>query len=397
MNQRHVVIRAIGAVSAVKNSAETYGINSRPASLMEVDLPKGVTQLQVYRLHEEYEAALKLRKTERFWDRAALLGVLSATEAFYRAGWQSVDAASIGVIMGSSRGAATTYEEALHKYLQGKVLPTHTSPVTTIGSFATAVVETLGVSGETVDCSMTCSSGLIAIRSALIGIAGGYYERVLCGGAESALTPFTAAQMQPLGISGTDSGDEPPCQPCNVERKYNRMCLGEGAAVVALEGVDAIRASDVCILGSGIGRESASSYTGVSIGGEAILIATTKAIADAGARYGIKKNDISFVLPHAPGTRKGDASEARALEEVFEGRIPPLFSTKWLTGHTFGAAGVLSLELAVHLIAGGRVLNSPYRSYLSSDDRLDPSLPRVGLIIGAGFGGTATVLVVGMV
>lgn len=396
MSQRHVVIRAIGAISAVKNSGETYGLNSRPASFMEVDLPRGVRQVKVYRIHEEYEAALKLLKTERFWDRAALLGVLSSTEAFSRAGWQHGDPASIGVIMGSSRGAVATYEEALLTYLQGKVLPTQTSPVTTMGSFATAVSETLGLSGEAVDCSMTCSSGLVAIRHAMMGITGGYYEKVLCGGAESALTPFTAAQMQPLGISG--SGEEgPPCQPCSIDGRHNRMCLGEGAGVVALEGVGALRAGDVCILGSGIGREAAPSYTGVSPQGEAILLATTKALADAGARYGIGKNDISFVLPHAPGTKKGDAAEARALEEAFEGRIPPLFSTKWLTGHTFGAAGILSLELALHLIAGGRVLTSPYRSYLSTHDSLNLSLPRTGLVVGAGFGGIATVLVVGMV
>ncbi len=396
MSQRHVVIRAIGGVSAVKNSAETYGLYSQPPSSMEVNLPKGVAQMKVYQIHEEYEAMLQALAMERLWDRAALLGVMSAREAFQRAGWRSVDPESIGVIMGSSRGSVTTYEEALLKYLQCKMLPTHTSPVTTIGSFATAVAETLGLYGDTVDCSMTCSSGLIAVRNAIIGIAGGYYERVLCGGAESALTPFTAAQMQPLGIVDIGREDWPPCQPCNAEGRHNRMSLGEGAAVVALEGVAALTPDDVCILGSGVAREAAPSYTGVSVDGEAILLATNKAIADAGTRYGVAKNDISFVLPHAPGTRKGDASEARALNNVFEGVIPPLFSTKWLTGHTFGAAGVLSLELALHLLGGGRVLTAPYRSYLSSGDRLDPSSPKVGLIIGAGFGGTATVLVVGM-
>jgi 3-oxoacyl-(acyl-carrier-protein) synthase len=173
------------------------------------------------------------------------------------------------------------------------------------------------------------------------------------------------------------------------------MCLGEGAAVVALEGVKVLKADDLCILGSGVGREAAPSHTGVSMDGKAILLATTKAIADAEARYGIGKNDISFVLPHAPGTRKGDASEACALREVFGGVVPPLFSTKWLTGHTFGAAGVLSLELALHLIAGGRMLAAPYSSYLSSDNSFKSSSPKIGLIIGAGFGGTATVLVVG--
>jgi 3-oxoacyl-(acyl-carrier-protein) synthase len=158
-----------------------------------------------------------------------------------------------------------------------------------------------------------------------------------------------------------------------------------------------LAAGDVCILGSGVGREKTPSYTGVSTNGEAIFLATTKAIADAGARYGIAKKDISFVLPHAPGTRKGDASEVRALQEVFDGEMPLLFSTKWLTGHTFGAAGVLGLELALHLIAGGRMLPPPYKSYLSPADRLDPSRPRIGLVIGTGFGGTATVLVVGKV
>jgi 3-oxoacyl-(acyl-carrier-protein) synthase len=397
MSQRHVVVRAVGAVSAVKNCAETYGMHAQPPSVMEVCLPKGVTQLRVYRIHDSYELALQALTTQGAWDRAVLLGVMSAREAFSRAGWGRIDAQSIGVIMGSSRGSVHTYEGALLKYLQGKALPVHTSPVTTMGSFATAVADSLGLYGETVDCSMTCSSGLTAIRNAVVGILGGFYERVLCGGAESALTPFTAAQIQPLGIFADNGEDGPACQPCNAEGSHNRMALGEGAAVVALEAATVLKPDGVYLLGSGVGREAAPSYTGVSANGEAILQAMKKAIADAAARYGIGKNDISFVLPHAPGTRKGDASEVCALRELFGEAMPPLFSTKWLTGHAFGAAGVLSVELALHLIAGGRMLAPPYRSYLSSTGRITSARPQIGLIIGAGFGGTATVLVVGRV
>jgi 3-oxoacyl-(acyl-carrier-protein) synthase len=400
-DKRHIVIRSVGAVSAVVNHLDSYGECSiRPGVFSYTYGSTGKTVLvPVYRLHPLFERELSEIHANRVWDRATLLGVLAAKKAFANSDWYT-DRTSIGVVIGSSRGAAGTYEEAILRYQQDGVLPVATSPITTMGAFSSAVAEDLGLYGEIVDCSMTCSSGLVAIRNAIAGMLAGFYRRAICGGAECALTSFTIAQMLPLRVLAKYDGatDSVPCRPLQAIEgaERNQMCLGEGAAVFGLEMADSIHKDDICILGMGMGREGLVSHSGVSPDGEAFYIAISKALREAEQKYGILKRQISCVLPHAPGTIKGDQAELIALGRVFGDKLPPLYSTKWLTGHTFGAAGTLSIDLAMHLLRGGDVMPTPYDSLLANGRLVNCRGGReCALVVGAGFGGSVLAFVIG--
>jgi 3-oxoacyl-(acyl-carrier-protein) synthase len=95
-----------------------------------------------------------------------------------------------------------------------------------------------------------------------------------------------------------------------------------------------------------------------------------------------------LVLAHAPGTQQGDTSEWTALESVFGSSPPPVYSNKWLMGHTLGAAGALNVALALALLGRTEIPQLPYPHQLAAAARASPPLRRL-MINAVGFGGVA--------
>jgi len=93
---------------------------------------------------------------------------------------------------------------------------------------------------------------------------------------------------------------------------------------------------------------------------------------------------VDAIVMHAPGTIKGDASEYKAIQKVFGERLPLLTTNKWKTGHTFGASGMLNLELALLMMEHQTFIGVPFAA---------PQTPRTQmkkvLINAVGFGGNA--------
>jgi 3-oxoacyl-(acyl-carrier-protein) synthase len=87
---------------------------------------------------------------------------------------------------------------------------------------------------------------------------------------------------------------------------------------------------------------------------------------------------------HAPGTIKGDLTEYRAVEKVFGSKLPLLTSNKWKIGHTFGASGILSLELAILMLQHNQFVGVPF----AKKQEQTQSIKKV-LVNAVGFGGNA--------
>jgi 3-oxoacyl-(acyl-carrier-protein) synthase len=105
----------------------------------------------------------------------------------------------------------------------------------------------------------------------------------------------------------------------------------------------------------------------------------------------LKDTDISevdAVVMHAPGTVKGDMSEYKAIQEVFGKNLPLLTTNKWKTGHTFGASGLLNLELAVLMLQHNRFIDVPFYQQETGRD-----IKKV-LVNAVGFGGNAVSILV---
>ena len=337
-------------------------------------------------------------------DRVVQLAAYAALDAIAAArdNGITVEGLRVGVVCGSARGATASLEHEMSRSCAGEGVAVSASPSTTAGVIASSVAQACSLDGITVDTSMTCTSGLHALLVARALIVADEIDLAIVVGCEAALTPFTVDQVKALRISPRyDHTDPYPCRPfSNEEPSRSRMVLGEGAAALVILGERSVNlAKKSCyhrVDGIGFAAESPPSLTGIGSEGTHFQEAMARAISNAG----LSINDISAVICHAPGTPKGDRAELHALQAVFGETIPPLYSTKWLTGHTYGASGLLSIELACLI---GEGLNPASPSFPSYAPQLVGSRQERGsqdgredrfLINAAGFGGNAISVVV---
>ncbi len=98
----------------------------------------------------------------------------------------------------------------------------------------------------------------------------------------------------------------------------------------------------------------------------------------------ITPDEVDVVVMHAPGTIKGDETEYRAIKKVFNNKTPFLTTNKWKVGHTFGASGMLNLEMAVLMLQHQKTIDVPF----IKAQHPPKSIKKV-LVNAVGFGGNA--------
>lgn len=326
-------------------------------------------------------------------DRVSQLGVAAAKETISRLIETDFDISSIGcVAMGSSRGATNTLESSFKNFNSAASVSALTSPVTTAGNISSAVAqEILGHRTDTgsspemasINTSMTCSSAFHSLLVARAFLLSGMTRAALFGGAESALTPYTVAQLKALRIY-SDRQDSWPCRAIELlEASQNTVVLGEGAGTAVIFAADSKQPQDgdLELVGIGWAMERIPSPTGITEDGAAFEKAMREALKSLGS-----DDTVAAVVMHAPGSRRGDQAELQAVQRVLGG--VQVYTTKHLTGHTYGAAPMLNLSLADAILAGLDWSSLPYGG--SRYDRIPPSRQgNVVLVNSAGFGGNA--------
>ena len=95
-------------------------------------------------------------------------------------------------------------------------------------------------------------------------------------------------------------------------------------------------------------------------------------------------SEVDAIVMHAPGTKAGDITEWRAIQKVFGEHLPLLTTNKWKIGHTFGASGMLSVELAILMMQHNTFIGVPF----SRIKTLQRPIKKV-LVNAVGFGGNA--------
>jgi len=312
-------------------------------------------------------------------DRSVLMAIHAARLAVRSAGWNPD--AETAVNIGSSRGATGLWEELHAAFAERGSVPAHAAPATTLGNLSSWIAQDLKLAGAAFSHSVTCSTALHAVANGCAWLRSGMAKRFLAGGSEAPLTPFTQAQFAALRVAARGRSGESPCRPLG-EKAASTVVLGEGAAVLALESRDDCRvaAGSVEIESLGWAQESIDTHTSISEEGAALAAALAMAAAAAGHPR------IDAVIAHAPGSRRGDRAEIAAIEALFPRERPLILSNKWLIGHTLGASGALSIEYALHLLAGAPPPVFPYP--LSFAQPAPRPLERL-LVNATGFGGNA--------
>jgi 3-oxoacyl-[acyl-carrier-protein] synthase II len=326
-------------------------------------------------------------------DRTAHLALAAVRGTFARLSESGATVPPVGCIsIGSSRGPTAALEETVRQFNAEGRVGTLTSPVTTAGNVSSWVAQeylkTLSHHSEApavaaVGTSMTCTSAFHSLLVARSFVVSGMAESALFGGAEACLTPYTIAQLQALRIYGR-SGESWPCRPLSARvDEANTVVLGEGAGTALLLAANSesdLQRGDLALEGVGWSLEPIPSPTGVSPDGAAFERAMRMALKSASPG-----TEVGGVVAHAPGSRFGDDAEMNAIRAVF-GDVP-MYSTKHLTGHTYGASGMLSLGLASAFLAGLEWTGFPYNKREVSGNRSKSGAAI--LVNSAGFGGNA--------
>jgi 3-oxoacyl-(acyl-carrier-protein) synthase len=314
-------------------------------------------------------------------DETVLLSILVSRQAIKNAGWKNGD--DFGINIGSSRGATQLFEKHHKEFLETGKTSTLASPNTTLGNISSWVAHDLKNNGPEISHSITCSTALHAVLNAVAWLQSGMATKFLVGGSEAPLTDFTIAQMHALKIYSKETS-EWPCRAFDFAKTKNTMVLGEGAAVACLEVGENQNALAYI---EGIGYATDDIEHNISISDEANCFQKSMKMA----LQNTKLEEVDAIVMHAPGTLKGDTSEYKAIQKVFntstgsaQANHPMLTTNKWKVGHTFGASGMLNMEMAIMMMQQNQFIEVPF----AEKQTIRKEIKKV-LINAVGFGGNA--------
>jgi nodulation protein E len=298
-------------------------------------------------------------------DRFAQFALVAAREAVQDAGVQFTGTLrdSTAVVTGCCLGGQTSEDvefEALYRQGKNRVHPL-TIPRTMANAGASMVSMEFGIRGPAFTVSSACSSATHAIGLAFHMVRSGSIPLALTGGSEA---PFSLGLLKAWEAMRVISPDT--CRPFSRDR--NGMILGEGAAMLVLEPLEAARARGARIHGeiTGFGMSSdAHHITQPSADGAALAISA--ALEDAA----LAPDAIGYINAHGTGTPGNDVTETRAIRKVFGAHADRLAisSTKSLHGHALGATG--ALEAAATILALREGWLPPTANFTAPDPECD--------------------------
>ncbi len=244
--------------------------------------------------------------------------------------------------------------------------------------------ETFEISAPCQVIANACASGTNAIGHAFECVRSGRYERVLTGGYDA------LSELVFVGFDSLQASTPEKCRP--FDRHRTGMVLGEGAAILALENLDAARARGAPILAEITGY-GMSTYNFHLTQPDPSGIGPRRAMERALQSAQISADSVDYINAHGTATPFNDAAEGKAIAELF-GRVP-ISSTKSMMGHSLGAAG--AVEAIICLLALQHQFVPPNINFRAPDQLADLNIVanearrtalRTVLSNSFGFGGT---------
>ncbi|MBO7140496.1 MAG: beta-ketoacyl-[acyl-carrier-protein] synthase family protein [Prevotella sp.] len=272
--------------------------------------------------------------------RTSLMGMMALEEALSEAGlWPNNCQQSVAFVSGTTVGGMDKSEQYYLDYLGND---SHNDYILThdCGSTTELMARRFGIFNMITTPSTACSSAANAIVMGANLLRSRMVDVAVVGGAEC-ISRFHLNGFNSLMII-----DPHQCRPFDADRAG--LNLGEGAAYLVMENDEHARrrgAQPLAFL-AGFGNAcDAFHQTASSDDGEGAFLAMQKALRMAA----LQPSDINYVNAHGTGTPNNDVSESRALRRLFADTLPPVSSTKGMTGHTTSASG--SVEAVICLLA----------------------------------------------
>lgn len=400
MSRTRVVVTGMGAACATGMGIDALWRAARDGNSAvgrsEFERP-GTNQIKIAAQLKSFSPETLIdAKVLPFCDRFAQLAIVAADEAMGQAGLprEERQGPTAAVILGTGVGGITTTDDQCYRAYTGTSRLNPLAVPRIMPSSATSHLSMrYGCTGPTFTITSACASSAQAIGIGTSMIRSGVVERVIVGGCESSMTALNIRAWELLRVLTPDA-----CRPFSSGR--NGMVLGEGAAILVLEKLEAAHRRNVEPLAEIVGYGTTSdAFDIVRPDPEGARSAMQLAIADAG----LTPDDIDYVNAHGTGTVANDIAEAEALGRVFGDRSTRLAvsSTKPIHGHTLGAGG--AIELAITIMALRENVAPPTINWLGPDPKcpIDPvanearAMPiRVAMSNSFAFGGVNACLAV---
>ena len=285
-------------------------------------------------------------------DTSAQFGIVAARQAAAESGLLlHHDLTAIAIITGCACGGRAADEEANRQLYTRNARVPPTAILRTMASSGTSnIAIELGITGTVLNIATACASGTHAIGLAFHMVRAGIAPAAIAGGYEAPLTfGFLRAWDSMRVVSPTS------CRPFALDR--DGMTLGEGAAMMVLEPLDAALARGAHIYAEIVGfGMSADAHHITQPRAEGAGLAMRRALADA-ALSGIDEAAcrVGYINAHGTGTPTNDAVEAAAIHQALGDLAPriPVGATKSLTGHSIGAAGAIEALATILALDAG--------------------------------------------
>ncbi len=373
-----ISITAIASLSALGNNQDSIWNNYQSNQHCFVSTAFGTQNALVAPLDADSKQEIETLKNSdqkyKALDNSVLFAIAASRKATIDAGWKTGD--TFGINIGSSRGATELFEKHHLDFIKTGKVATLASPTTTLGNISSWVSHDLQSQGPEISHSITCSTALHALLNGVAWLKAGMADKFLVGGSEAPLTDFTIAQMKALKIYSKNN-DEFPCRAFDLEKKENTLILGEGAAVCCLE---IGKKENAIAFIEGIGYATEILEHNVSVSAEATCFQKSMKMALETTNL----SEVDAIVMHTPGTIKGDLTEYKAIQKVFGDNLPLLTTNKWKIGHTFGASGMLSIEMAILMLQKQIFIGVPF-----AEAQFQKKPLKKILVNAVGFGGNA--------
>jgi 3-oxoacyl-[acyl-carrier-protein] synthase II len=353
--RRRVVVTGMGAVTPIGNDVPAFwqgllagksGI-ARLAAFDPSDL-----EVQIGAEVKNFDATQRLDpKLAKRTDRFTQFALCAADEAIRDAklDFEKEDRDRVGVITGSGMGGIQIWEAQFAQFLQKG--PRRVSPLLIpmmIPDMACGQVAiTYNLRGPNYDTTSACASGAHATGVAFRHILNGDADVMLTGGAEAAITKFTVAAFTNMGaVSKRNAEPEKASRP--YDRDRDGFVIAEGCGVYVLEELEHARrrgAQIYCELAGYGATADAHHITAPDPDAKGATTVMRQAMDEAG----LAPEEIDYINGHGTSTPLNDASEVRAILEVFGAHATKLAvnSTKSMVGHGLGSAGAMEFVAMV--------------------------------------------------
>jgi 3-oxoacyl-[acyl-carrier-protein] synthase-1 len=399
--KKRVVITGLGIVSSIGNN-QAEVLESLRQGRSGIEYHQEYADLG-FRTHLHGPIRLDLdalvdRKLRRFMGDSAAYNYLAMAQAIEDAGLtqEAISHPRTGLIMGSGGSSTASMllaTDTLRTKGARKVGPTFVPRVMSSTNSACLSVA-FQIRGTSYSISSACATSAHCIGNAYELIQAGKQDRIFAGGGEEVHWTDTLL-FDAMGALSSQHNDTPKTASRPYDATRDGFVISGGGGVLVLEELEHARRSGAKIYAEIVGYGTSSDgYDMVKPSGEGAVRCMRLAL------QGVKA-PIDYINAHGTSTPAGDIAELQAIKEVFYPEIPMISSTKSLTGHALGAAGVheaiYSLLMLEHdfICASANIteLDQEAQGMPIARERMDNRRLNMVMSNSFGFGGTNATLV----